>query len=179
VALTESDWISHANLRLGQALQNGPIPDSVTVQMMQGLAAELAFLWASHADKPMPRLRFLHTVRDGVSVLMGQLRGKSDGMIGRQLRLMYSQKFRNLKDLWDRLTKELAEEYKAANATGTPAVGRIAARTPRDRHFGDPVVRVSGGVNVTRLPPARVGYADPNNPAWGGSPEWPLGGFEP
>jgi hypothetical protein len=32
---------------------------------------------------------------------------------------------------------------------------------------------------VTHLPPARVGYADPNNPAWGGSPEWPLGGFEP
>jgi hypothetical protein len=176
VTLTAADWQNEIAVSLGLALQGGPQPDAVTQQMMAALTSALPTYWAMNADRGPVRLQWLWTKRQCCLLLMGQLRNKTDSMIGRQLRLSYSQKFRNLKDIYTLLDKEITAETTRvrAGAGGGGLTAPILATSPVQangyRHVpapGEPVL------------PTPSGPGDPNWPGYAGLPGRGDGGAVP
>jgi hypothetical protein len=165
MTLTAESWQNEIAVSLGQALQGGPQPDAVTQQMMAALASALPTYWAMNADRSTVRLQWLWTKRQCCLLLMGQLRNKTDSMIGRQLRLSYSQKFRNLKDIYTLIDKEItAEETRArARAGGGGLTAPILATAPVMAN-GYRHVPAAGEPTL----PAPSGPGDPNWPGYGG-----------
>jgi hypothetical protein len=170
VPLTQQDYLDEIAVSLGAALAGGPVPDDFTAQLMAALAARLAALWAMNAfrvgNQSAP-ITVLYTKRMGLLELMGQMRQYADATAGRGvLRLQYSQLFRNLKDLYTLIDKELHDELTWARANRRVASGRLLARYPSDARVP---AHVPGPGEPVRQHPWR---GDPNAERLKGWP-WP------
>src|SRR5947209_16270926 len=119
--MTDNDWINQVALESGLPLAGGPLPDTLTQQMMSSLQAQMPTIWAIagawSARVPagyQVTIRFLIAKQRAVAVLMGQLRGRKDQMVGRVLRVQWSQVFRALKEIYQLTSADLKVEWAQA-----------------------------------------------------------------
>lgn len=169
--LTQQDYLDQIAQELGNPLVGGPLPDAFTQQLMGALAARLPVLWAMNSTRvgnASATVISLYTKRQGVTELLGQVRGFVDEQAGRGvLRLNYSQLFRNLKDLYALTDKELHDELTWSRANRRVASGRLLARYPSDPRVP---AHVPGPGEPVRRGPL---WGDPNSERLKGWP-WPY-----
>jgi hypothetical protein len=172
VTLTADNWTARVMWEVGQALPGGPSPaDPVTTQALAALQAQVDVLWemAGAVSPPHVYVRFLYCKLSAIDTLLGELRLKTDAMLGSRggLRVSGSQRFGNLFKLRKEVTAEITAWLVRLRARGTPLTAPILARAPVDPAGLVHVPAAGEPVN-----PAAVGPGNPNWEGYRGSPFW-------
>jgi hypothetical protein len=179
VALTQKDWTDRVCYELGLPLPGGPAADTPTAQALQALSNYVPTLWEMAASMvpPIPAqgsvvLQFLYCKLAACDVILGELRGSVDAMLGRVFRYQASQLFRNAealrKDTLDQITKWVS----ILSGTRLPAFGLLVHKAPVVAWEKPP----TPGPGQPVAPPPWLD--DPNSPRFSFSPPawlWPPG----
>jgi hypothetical protein len=175
MALSANDLEQQVLLSVGLPLAGGPLPDTLTQQMMSALQAQMPTIWqiagmraASVATGYQAVLQMIYARKECLWILMGQLRGRKDQMVGRVLRVSWSQVFRNVYQMYRETETELKETLTLALTSGGGMVSApILQRAPLMPGRQLPHVPAAG----EPVPPPPCG-PDPNSPRY-------TGGFRP
>jgi hypothetical protein len=175
VALTAQDWIQRVAYELGAALPGGPAADPATAQAMSALTAYLPTLWEMAAGlvPPIPAqgsvyLQYLYTLLAVIDILLGELRNKTDSMLGRALRVSGSQRFKQLLELRKATVEQVKSWIQTLSGTRLPAFGLLVHKAPQVVWEKAP----TPGPGQPVAPPPWL--PDPNSPVFNFSPPFPL-----
>jgi hypothetical protein len=178
MTLLAQQWQDQVYYEVAGTLPGGPAQDPRLQSLLDAFRSqvpvlwEMAAIWAAKASGTglYAQLRYLHTKRLAVKTLLGQQFPHVDAMLGRVLRLSYSQAFKQLKLLLDDVTKEIQETEKQLRAGRSPVSAAILQTAP---------VMTGVIVPVLVLPDSQPilvpnSFPDPNDPRWQGFPLEPL-----
>src|SRR5262245_39080059 len=153
---------------LAGAFPPAPAQDSATILLMLAVEKRIPFLWEMWSGKAYPGLQFQYVRRSGIDLLLGQLRMKRDGLLGRTLRLENSQIIKNLQEMRKAAQAEIEYLEKKARAGQKPSVGPVIQEAPV--MTGDVTVTWTTANGITTATYTKA-YASPNqnNPMYTGS----------
>ena len=171
MALAATDYQAQILYELGLPLVGGPLPDTLTQQMMTALQQQMPTIWAisgvwaQRVYTPfVATTQFLIAKKRACACLMGQMRMRKDQMVGRVLRVSWSQVFRALYQIYQLTEAELKKELDDAGNSGlTTVTGPILQTSPLMPANQYP--HVPGPLEPQTPAPA---VADPNNPYYTG-----------
>lgn len=149
MAVSDAELQNQVLYEAGLPLVGGPLPDTFTQQMMAALEAQMPSLWnisglwaARVSTSYQQSIQFLVAKKRAIYVLLGQMRNKKDQMVGRSLRVSWSQVFKALTDIAKLADDDLVNELKAAGNTagggattaslassGTPTTTTVTTKT--------------------------------------------------
>jgi hypothetical protein len=176
VALTAQDWQARVVYSVGLPLPGGPAPaDSTTAQALQAVSNFVPTLWEMAAGlvPPIPAqgsvyLQYLYTLLAVIDILLGELRNKTDSMLGRALRVSGSQRFKQLLELRKATAQAVKEWITLLSGTRLPAFGLLVHKAPQVVWEKQP----TPGPGQPVAPPTWL--PDPNSPVFTHSPPLPL-----
>lgn len=178
MSLTVQQWQDQVFQEVAGTIPGGPDPEPRLKQLLDAFRFqvpvlwEMAAVWAAKASGTglYALLRYLHTKRLAVKTLLGQQFPHVDSMLGRVLRLSYSQAFKQLKLLLDDVTKEIQETEKQLRAGRSPVSAAILQTAPVMTGVIVPVL-VPPDSQPVLVPDT---FSDPNDPRFQGFPLEPL-----
>jgi hypothetical protein len=180
VALTQKDWTDRVAYSVGLPLPGGPAPaDNTTAQALQAVSNFVPTLWEMAAGlvPPIPAqgsvyLQYLYTLLAVIDILLGELRNKTDSMLGRALRISGSQRFKQLLELRKATVEQVKSWIQTLSGTRLPAFGLLVHKAPVVAWEKPP----TPGPGQPLAPPPWL--PDPNSPVFTHAPPawlWPPG----
>lgn len=138
MALTAQDWMNRACYSVGLPLPGGPAPaDNTTAQALQAVSNFVPTLWEMAAGlvPPIPAqgsvyLQYQYCLLGVIDILLGELRNKTDSMLGRALRVSGSQRFKQLLELRKGTVEQIKSWITLLSGTRLPAFGLLVHKAP-------------------------------------------------